>query len=64
MNKIKVEIYQEILRDVSQNFEGTGKFIKQKNQETTDPKKISVKELISFFMYVKACVFSVIACYY
>ena len=30
MNKTKVEIYQEVLRDVSENFEGKEEFIKQR----------------------------------
>ena len=30
MNKTKVEVYREVLRDVSQNFEGTENFIEQR----------------------------------
>ena len=29
MNKTKVEVYRQVLRDVSQNFEGVENFIKQ-----------------------------------
>ena len=36
MNKTKVDIYQEVLRDVSQNFEGTEEFIKQRIREICD----------------------------
>ena len=54
MNTTKVEIYRETLTDVFQNFEGTEEFKKQRIQETYDRKKISVKEVIYFFMYVKA----------
>ena len=57
INKTKVEICQEVLRDVSQNFESAGEFIKKKKriQEIRDRKKISA------FMYVKICMFT--ACY-
>ena len=39
MNKTKVEIYQEVLRDVSQNFEVREEFIKQRIQEICGRKK-------------------------
>ena len=39
INKTKVEIYQKILRDVSENFEGTEEFIKLRIQEIYDRKK-------------------------
>ena len=57
INKTKVEICQEVLRDVSQNFESAGEFIRKKKriQEIRDRKKISA------FMYVKICMFT--ACY-
>ena len=55
INKTKVEIYQEVLRDVSQNLESAGEFIKKRIQEIRDRKKISA------FMYVKICMFT--ACY-
>ena len=42
-NKIKVEIYKKVLRDVSQNFKGAGEFIKQRVEEICDRKKISVE---------------------
>ena len=57
MNKTKVEIYQEVLRDVSQNLEGTEEFIKQEIKEICDRKKISVEEVIYFLcMQRLACV--------
>ena len=40
MNKTKVEIYRKVLGDVSQNFEGTEEFIKQRIQEICDRKNI------------------------
>ena len=40
MNKTKVEIYLEVLRDVYQNFEGTEEFLKQRMQEICDRKNI------------------------
>ena len=39
INKTKVEIYQKILRDVSESFEGTEEFIKLRIQEIYDRKK-------------------------
>ena len=39
INKTKVEICQEVLIDVSQNFEGTEEFIKQRIQEVCNRKK-------------------------
>ena len=51
MNKTKIEIYQEVLREVSQNFEGVEEFIKQRIQEICDRKKISVEEVI-YFVYM------------
>ena len=33
MNKTKIEVYIEVLRDVSQNFEGAEDFIKQRIDE-------------------------------
>ena len=60
---IKKSVYQEVLRDISQNFEGTEEFIKERIQEICDRKKISEEEVIYFFKYVKAYVLSVIACY-
>ena len=33
MNKMKVEIYREVLRDVSANFEGAEKFINERIPE-------------------------------
>ena len=56
MKKTKVEIYQEVLRDVSQNFQGTKKFIKQRIQEICNRKKISVKKAIYFsYVYKSSC---------
>ena len=43
MNKTKVEEYREVLRDVSENFEGGEKFIKQRIEEISERKKISVE---------------------
>ena len=60
---IKESVYQEVLRDISQNFEGTEEFIKERIQEICDRKKKSEEEVIYFFKYVKASVLSVIACY-
>ena len=49
MNKTKIEIYKKILRDVFQNFDGGGKFIKQRLEELFDWKKSKVQAVIYFF---------------
>ena len=59
MNKTKIEVYREVLRDVSQNFEGAEDFIKQRIDEICEWIKNSVKEV--FYFYVFFYVFSVIA---
>ena len=43
MNKIKVEIYKDVLRDVSVNFDGAKDFIKTKLEEIYDRNKIFEK---------------------
>ena len=45
MNKTNVEVYREVLRDVSRNFEGAENFIKQQKEEISERKKISVEEV-------------------
>ena len=52
MNKTKVEVYREVLRDVSQNFEGTENFIEQRIQEICEKKKISVEEVFYFYIFL------------
>lgn len=49
MNKIKFEIYQQVLRDVYQNFEDTEEFFKTENSENTLLKQNVVEEVI--FLY-------------
>ena len=49
MNQIKFEIYQQVLRDVYQNFEDTEEFFKTENSETTLLKQNVVEEVI--FLY-------------
>ena len=39
MNKTKVEVYKELLKEILQNFEGEENFIKQRSQETYERKK-------------------------
>ena len=58
MNKSKVEVYREVLRDVSQNFEGAENFIKRQIEKIYERKKISVEELFYFYIFL---FFSVIA---
>ena len=50
MNKTKVEVYREVLRDISQIFEGAENFIKQPIEEICEKKKISV-EKVFYFLY-------------
>ena len=49
MNKTKMAVYIEVLRDVSQNFEGAENFIKQRIEEICERKKISVAEVFCLF---------------
>lgn len=42
INKTKIEICKEVLRDVSQNFDGVEEFIKQRIEKVCDRKKTSV----------------------
>ena len=57
MHKTKVEIYREAFRDVSQNNEGAENFIKQRVKLICKWKKLSVKEVFYFYIFL---VFSVI----
>ena len=59
MDKTKVAVQREILRDVSQNFKGAEDFIKQRIEKICD-RKIILGEEVFYFLYV-FCVFSVIA---
>ena len=52
MNKTKVEVYREVLRDVSRNFEGTENFIKRRIQEICEKKKVSVEEVFYFYIFL------------
>ena len=52
MNKTKVEIYREVLRDVSQNFQGAENFMKQRIKEIYEQKKISVEEVFHFYIFL------------
>ena len=54
MNKTKVEVYGEVLKDISQSFEGAENLIKQQIEEICDWKKISVEVL-----YI-SCAFKVV----
>ena len=51
MNKTEVEVYIEVLRDVFQNFEGAGNFMKQRIEEICEWKKISVEEVFYFYIF-------------
>ena len=49
MNKTKVEVYRELSRNVSENFEGAENFIKQ---EICERKKISVEVVFYFYIFL------------
>ena len=51
-NKTKVEVYREVLRDVSQNFEEAENFIKHQIENICEQKKISVEELFYFYIFL------------
>ena len=48
MNKIKVEIYKDVLRDISANFDGGKEVIKQRTEEKCD-RKMSVEKVVYCF---------------
>ena len=48
MNKTKIEVYREVLKDVSQNFEGPENFIKQQIEEICERKKTFAEEVFCF----------------
>ena len=52
MNKTKVEVYKEVLRDVSQNFERPENFTKQQVKVICERKKISVEELFHSYIFL------------
>ena len=52
MNKTKVEVYREILRDVSQNSEEAENFFKKQIGEICERKKISVEEVFYFYIFL------------
>ena len=52
MNKTKVEIYTEVLRDISQNFEGREIFVKQQIEEICKGKKCRLKSLFNFIYFL------------
>ena len=51
INKAKVEVYIEVLRDVFQNVEGAEYFIEQQVEEICEWRKISVVEVFYFYVY-------------
>ena len=52
MNKTKVEIYTEVSRDISQNFEGRRIFVKQQIEEICKGKKCRLKSLFNFIYFL------------
>ena len=52
MNKTKVEIYTEVSRDISQNFEGRKIFVKQQIEEICKGKKCRLKSLFNFIYFL------------
>ena len=57
MHKTKVEIYRNVFREVSQNIEGAENFIKQRIKLISKWKKLYVKGVFYFYIFL---VFSVI----
>ena len=57
MHKTKVEIYRNAFREVSQNIEGAENFIKQRIKLICKWKKLYVKGVFYFYIFL---VFSVI----
>ena len=52
MNKDKVEVYREVLRDVSQNFDGAEKFIKHPREDICGRKKNLSKRHFIFIYFL------------
>ena len=48
VNKTKLDVYREVLRDVSQNFEGAENVIKQRIEKICERKNKSVEEVFYF----------------
>ena len=60
INKTKVEICQEVLRDVSQNFESAGEFIKKKKENSGNTQS---KKNICFYVCKDLYVYSMLLTY-
>ena len=52
MNKTKEEEYREVLRDVSENFEGEEKFIKQRLRKCQNARKYLLKWHFRFIYFL------------
>ena len=52
MNKTKVEFYREVLRDVSQNFEGAENFFRHRIEEICERKILSAEEVFHFYIFL------------
>ena len=51
MNKTNIKVYREVLRDVTQDFEGKENIIKQQIEEICEWEKRSVKEVFYFYIF-------------
>ena len=54
MNKIKLNVYKNILQEVCEKFDGAEEFINQKIEETCCHEKLSVEE-VTYFVYERLC---------
>lgn len=54
MNKTKLKIYKEVLRDICANFDEVEKFILDGIEEICFCEKLSVKE-VNYFVYEALC---------
>ena len=52
MNKTKVEVHRQVLRDLSENFEVAENFIKQRIKEICERNKLSVEEVLYFYIFL------------
>ena len=50
MNNIKVKVYKKVLKEISENYEGTEDFINSRIDETCSQEKLSVEQVIYFLV--------------
>ena len=50
MNNIKVKVYKKVLKEISENYEGTEDFINSRIDETCSQEKLFVEQVIYFLV--------------